>query len=146
MKSTFNKAILALSALLALGGGAGIAALASAQALDTNTAAAVTTSTDTSAASAQPQRDPHMGGHVGQNGTKEELLTGDAAAKVTAAALAAQPGATIERVENDAEGATYEAHMTLADGSHVTLKFDTSYAVTATEAGPQGHGLAPQAQ
>jgi hypothetical protein len=137
MKSTFSKAILALGALLALGGGAGIAALASAQTLDTNTAAAVTTSADTSAASAQPERDPHLGGHVGQNGIKEELLTGDTATKVTAAALAAQPGATIERVETDAEGATYEAHMTKADGTQVTLKFDASYNVTATET---GHG------
>jgi len=49
---------------------------------------------------------------VGANGTKEELLTGDTADKVKAAALAAVPGGTIQRVETDAEGSPYEAHMT----------------------------------
>ena len=36
------------------------------------------------------------------NGTKEKLLTGDTATKVTAAALAAVPGGTVQRVELDA--------------------------------------------
>lgn len=80
--------------------------------------------------------DPSKGGHVGTNGTTEVLLTGDTAAKVSAAALVAVPGGTIERVETDAEGAAYEAHMTAADGSPVTVKFDSSFAVTATEKGP----------
>jgi hypothetical protein len=30
------------------------------------------------------------------------------------------PGGTIQRVENDAEGSPYEAHMTKSDGSRVT--------------------------
>jgi hypothetical protein len=81
------------------------------------------------------QADPTKGGHVGTNGTKEELLTGNTADKVTAAALAAVPGGTIQRVENDAEGATYEAHMTKADGSDVTVKFDANFTVTSTDAG-----------
>lgn len=79
-----------------------------------------------------------QGGHVGKNGVREELLTGDVAQKVTAAALAAEPGATIERVETDAEGAAYEAHLTKADGSRATLKFDANYSVTGTEDGPPG--------
>src|SRR4051812_41248881 len=82
------------------GGAAGIAALASAQTpttTDTTTTSAATTAT--TGAASEPQFDPSKGGHVGQNGTKEELLTGDTAAKVTAAALAANPGGTIERVE-----------------------------------------------
>jgi uncharacterized membrane protein YkoI len=52
---------------------------------------------------------------------------------VQAAALAAVPGGTIQRVENDAEGATYEAHMTKADGSHVTVKLDASFNVTSID-------------
>jgi hypothetical protein len=88
-------------------------------------------------ATTKPARDPKVGGHVGANGAKEELLTGDTAAKVTAAALAANPGATIDRVETDVDGATYEAHMTLADGSHVTVLFDANFAITGTET---GHG------
>ncbi len=87
---------------------------------------------------ADTQFDPHQGGHVGANGTKEELLTGDNASKVTAAALVAVPGGTVDRVETDAEGDAYEAHMTKADGSHVTVKFDSAFNVTKIESGPGG--------
>lgn len=128
-----------LGAVLLLGGGAiaGYATLASAQTSTTSTGTSATAEapdTDT-----QHQFDPSKGGHVGQNGVKEEVLTGDTAAKVTAAALASQPGATIERVESDAEGAVYEAHMVKSDGSHVTVKFDSNFNVTATETGFGGH-------
>ena len=79
--------------------------------------------------------DPSRGGHVGANGAREELLTGDTAEKVKAAALAAVPGGTVERVENDAEGSPYEAHVVKPDGSHVTVKVDSQFKVTATEQG-----------
>jgi uncharacterized membrane protein YkoI len=69
------------------------------------------------------------------DGITETLLTGDTADKVTAAAKAAVPGATIQRVENDAEGATYEAHVQKADGSLVTVKLDASFKVTSVEDG-----------
>jgi hypothetical protein len=64
-------------------------------------------------------------GHVGASGIHEELLTGDTAAKVTAAALKAYPGGTIQRVETDAEGAVYEAHMTKADGSQTSALYSS---------------------
>jgi hypothetical protein len=54
---------------------------------------------------------------------------------VQAAVTAANPGATIDRMETDADGATYEAHITLADGSHATVKLDASFAITSTETG-----------
>jgi hypothetical protein len=95
------------------------------------------------------QFDPAQGGHVGQNGQKEVLLTGDTADKVKAAAQAAVPGATIERVETDAEGSPYEAHMVKSDGSHVTVKVDSNFKVSNIEndgAGPGGHGGPPPAQ
>lgn len=79
--------------------------------------------------------DPSKGGHVGKNGKKEELLTGTSADKVKAAALAAVPGGTIQRVETDAEGSPYEAHMTKSDGTRVTVKLDNSFKVTSTENG-----------
>ena len=93
-----------------------------------------TTQSDTSSV---PNRkaDPAQGGHVGANGQREELLTGDTAATVTAAALAAVPGGTIDRVETDTEGDVYEAHMTKADGSRVTVKFDAAFNVTNIEEG-----------
>ena len=81
--------------------------------------------------------DPGKGGHVGQNGVTETLLTGDTADKVKAAALAAVPGATVDRAENDAEGSPYEAHMTKADGSQVTVKVDNNFNVTSIESGPR---------
>lgn len=129
MKFTKKGAIL-LTSLGLIGGMAGTIAA--------QTHAASTTTTDTTTAvttQTAPQFDKTKGGHVGSNGTAEVLLTGDTASKVTAAALAAQPGATIDRVETDAEGATYEAHMTKSDGTQVTLKFDTSFNVTGTESG-----------
>ena len=78
--------------------------------------------------------DPSKGGHVA-NGITEVLLTGDTATKVTAAAQGAVPGATVDRVENDAEGATYEAHMTKSDGSRVTVKVNADFSVATVEDG-----------
>jgi len=70
----------------------------------------------------------------------ETLLTGDVAAKVTAAAEAKEPTATIKRVETDSEG-VYEAHMVRTDGTHITVQVDTSFTVTAVqEGGPGGSG------
>jgi uncharacterized membrane protein YkoI len=105
--------------------------------------AADTTSTTAAAAAAAPTTaqappagnlDPSKGGHTA-NGITETLLTGDDASKATAAALAAVPGATVQRVETDAEGATYEAHLKKADGTLVTVKLDSSFKVTSTEDG-----------
>jgi len=78
--------------------------------------------------------DPGKGGHVA-NGITETVLTGDDATKATAAAEAAVPGGTIDRVENDAEGATFEAHVTKADGSHVTVKLNADFSVASVEDG-----------
>ena len=69
------------------------------------------------------------------NGPGETVLTGDTASKVSAAALAAVPGGTIQRVETDAEGSPYEAHMTKADGTEVTVKVDANFTVTSIETG-----------
>jgi hypothetical protein len=100
--------------------------------------AASPTPSPTGAAAASPSGafDPTKGGHVGANGVVEKLLTGTTADKAKAAALAAVPGGTIERVENDAEGATYEAHMVKSDGTHVTVKMDANFKVTGIENGP----------
>lgn len=39
------------------------------------------------------------------------------------------------RAETDSGGAAYEVHLNKADGSQVTVKFDSSLAVTATQDG-----------
>ena len=72
-------------------------------------------------------------GHV--RGDEKEL-TGDTAAKVKEAALAEVDGATVDRVETDAEGnAAYEAHVTKEDGSRATVYVDKSFNVVGVETG-----------
>jgi len=78
----------------------------------------------------------------------EKVLTAANAATAKAAALKAVPGGTVFRVETDADGATYEAHLTKADGTQVTVKFDQSFKVTAIQngmgaGGPGGPGGGP---
>jgi uncharacterized membrane protein YkoI len=96
-----------------------------------------TTTPDSSAtAPAQKPAGPHAA-----NGKTETELTGTDAEKAEAAALAANPGATIDRVETDADGDTYEAHITKADGTRATVKMDENFKVTSTEeGGPGGRG------
>jgi hypothetical protein len=85
-------------------------------------------------AGSQSSTDSAKGSHQA-NGITEKLLTGSTATRVRSAVLAANPGATVHRVENDAEGAVYEAHITKSDGSLATVKLDASFNITATEAG-----------
>jgi uncharacterized membrane protein YkoI len=94
-------------------------------------------STRSAGAASAPDGRPGPGGPHGH----ETALTGDLAAKVKAAALAKVPGATVDRVETDADGAAYEAHLTKADGSHVTVTFDKNLAVVQVQnGGPGGPG------
>jgi hypothetical protein len=65
----------------------------------------------------------------------EQLLTGDTASKVRAAALAKYPGATVLRVETDSDG-VYEAHLTTTDGQRVTVEVDKDFKVTGEESAP----------
>ena len=136
---TPRKGLLAASAIgaVAAGGLVGATLFApatSGAATNTSTTAASSTS-PSSGAPAAGTFDPTKGGHTA-NGITEVLLTGETATKVRAAAAAAVPGGTIQRVENDAEGSPYEAHVTKADGSQVTVKIDASFKVTSIEAGP----------
>jgi uncharacterized membrane protein YkoI len=65
----------------------------------------------------------------------EKARAGTDLAALKAAALKAVPGGTVHRVETDADGAKYEAHMTKADGTHVTVKLDKNLKVTQVEDG-----------
>jgi hypothetical protein len=120
----------------------------------TMTANAVTpTPSPTSSSSTQESPDSgRPGGECGDRGrgpgpggprdesksqrSDEKLLTGDAASKVRAAALAKYPGATIQRVETDSDG-VYEAHLTTKDGARVTVELDKDFKVTGTESAPR---------
>lgn len=132
--STINKMTAGIILAAAVGGGA-IGAAALPAMADSST----TTSTSTYAqggygggGSGEPRGQHHA------NGKTEEILTGDTATKVEAAVKAAQPGATIERMETDADGATYEAHITKADGTRATVLLDANFKVTGTEEGRGG--------
>lgn len=137
--------VLAGSALAAMaaGGVFGATVLApSVSGAATASTAATTATTTPSSSSAPNGYGPGGGGPGGgggvphaANGITETVLTGDSATKATAAALAAVPGGTIQRVETDADGAKYEAHMTKADGTVVTVKLDANFKVTSVENG-----------
>ena len=106
------------------GGSYGVASAASGSGSSTTT----TTTTTPSAPSAQRP--------WGGQRSDETLLTGDTAAKVTPAARAEVPGGTIVRVETEADGnALYEAHMTKADGTPVTVYVDKDFNVVSVDNG-----------
>ncbi|QDG89399.1 hypothetical protein [Pseudarthrobacter sp. NIBRBAC000502770] len=136
MKTTMKSTLAGLALAAAIGGGALATTALPANAATTDSS---TSSSSASATQGQP-RDESKGGHQA-NGITETLLTGDTATKVTDAALAANPGATIQRVENDAEGAVYEAHIIKSDGTRATVYLDASFTVTSTETGGPGGGM-----
>lgn len=146
--NTMQKVIVpGLVSIGTLAGVVGGSALASTAANAETAANTTTSSSSTQTQNTQPpQFDPTKGGHVGKNGTKEELLTGDTATKATSAAEAAVPGASVLRVENDADGdGTYEAHMKKPDGTYITVFMDSAFKVTSTQTG-FGSGPQPQGQ
>jgi uncharacterized membrane protein YkoI len=113
-------------AALALGGSAIAGAASNDNAASTASSTAATTQDDSRSSR----------GAFGGQRPDETLLTGDAASKVSAAALAKVPGGTIERVETDADGnAKYEAHMSKADGSRVTVYVNADFEVVIVESG-----------
>ncbi|MDX6549340.1 MAG: hypothetical protein QOJ31_24 [Gaiellales bacterium] len=117
-----------VTAALVAGAGAGAAGIASAA---SGGSTAATGSSGTAATHHWAGADPATVSH----GPGETLLTGSAAASAKQAALAAVPGATVIRVETDLSGAAYEAHLTKADGSYVTVKMNSSFKVTDTVSG-----------
>src|SRR3954447_9169541 len=123
-KSSLNKTAALLAIVVGVGGGSyGIASAASGSGTTTSAVAVTAPATSTQPAGATGQ------GSWGHQRGDETLLTGDALAKVTAIAEAKVPGGTVVRVETDADGnSTYEAHMTKADGTPVTVYVDDGFA------------------
>ncbi len=120
---------------LALGAAAGAAGVASAASGGSSTTSARPPAFVASGHPSQPPKGSMPNPATMSHGPGETLLTGTAAAKARAAALAAVPGATVIRVETDSAGAAYEAHLKKADGSDVTVKLDRGFKVTQTVAG-----------
>ena len=107
---------------LAIGLGAGSYGIASAA----GGSSATTTGTTSTPSASQPW---------GGQRSDETPLTGDTLAKVRAAAVAkVGSGATVVRVETDADGhAPYEAHVIEQDGTPATVYVDEQFAVVSVE-------------
>ena len=122
---------------LVAGVGVGTAGIASAATSSTTTPTASSTTAPSTSAPTGTMPDPATMAH----GPNETLLTGTELASATAAATAAQPGATIIRAETNSSGtSTYEVHLKKTDGSYVTVELDSSFKVTNTD---QGFGAGP---
>jgi len=122
--------------------GATMLGTAGAQTTTTTPSASASAPADSQAAttapadgSTAPAKGTHASGPHQANGKTETVLTGDDLAKVTAAVESSQPGATIDRAETDADGDVYEAHITKADGTKATVKFDADFNITSVDAG-----------
>jgi len=123
------KAIVALA--VAVGVAAGSYGVASAASGSDSTSSG---SDPAAAAAAARPAPPDPQNPWGVQRSDETLLTGDTAAKVEAAAKAKVPSGTIVRVETDADGhAKYEAHMTKADGTPVTVYVNEQFDVVGAE-------------
>jgi uncharacterized membrane protein YkoI len=126
----------ASAATLALAvGGAGVAAAATSGSSTTSSSKVTAKASTSKEARAKAARATATDPATLTHGPGETLVTGPDLAKATAAATAAVPGATIIRVESDSGGGAYEAHLTKADGTTVTVKFDASFNVTSTQDG-----------
>jgi hypothetical protein len=127
-------AIAAAVVLGAAGGSYGVASAASGSGSSSTTATTTTPSTPSAPSAPSAQRP------WGGQRADETPLTGDALTKVTDIAKAKVPGGTIIRVETDADGnATYEAHMTKADGTPVTVYVDKAFNFVSVDTGMPHH-------
>ncbi len=129
MDRTKRAVVITATALGVAAGSYGIASAASGSGSNSSGS----NGSNASAAAPSPQRP------WGRQRSDETLLTGDTSSKVRALALAEVPGGTIVRVETDADGnAAYEAHMTKADGTPVTVYVSKALDVVSVQAGMPG--------
>ncbi len=133
-KSRTGLKIALVSAGVAAGAVGATALGANAATPSTNTTGMSSSSMQRTAPTGATGSKPDIGGSEPVR-SDEQSVTGAKAATLKAAALRAVPGGTVVRVETDAGDAAYEVHMTKADGSTVTVKFDKNLAVTKVEDG-----------
>jgi uncharacterized membrane protein YkoI len=114
------------AAAVAVGLGAGSYGIAAAASGSNNSSSSTAASTTSSIPSAQNP--------WGGQRSDETLLTDGNATKVRDLALEKLPGATIVRVETDADGhAAYEAHVVKADGTPATVYVDKDFNIVGVE-------------
>ena len=117
-------------------------------ALASTLSASAAASTPAASASTASSPGSNEARHPGPGGAQpvrpdEKSVASATAATLRAVALNAVPGGTVYRIETDAGDAAYEAHMTKADGSLVTVKFDKNLKVTKVESGMGAGDPAP---
>jgi hypothetical protein len=124
------KALVAFAVAVGVAAGSyGIASAANGSDSGSSSSSSVAAQSTAASPSARDPQNPWGGQR-----SDETLLTGDVADKVEAAALAKVPNGTIVRVETDADGnAAYEAHMTKADGTPVTVYVNKQFEVVSVE-------------
>src|SRR5262249_53552510 len=124
------KTLVALAVAVGVATGSyGIASAANGSNANANANSSSSTSSPPAAMAAPDPQNPW-----GAQRSDETLLTGDTASKVEARAKAKVPNGTIVRVETDADGnAAYEAHMTKADGTPVTVYVNKQFEVVSVE-------------
>lgn len=138
-----NKNRLRAAGLLAAGAATGgvLAATLTASAADGGSSSS---DSDSSSYAAPPfaggGRGPGGPGDAGMRGPTpvrpdEKTPSDSIVATITKKAEARVSGGTVFRVETDAGDAAYEAHMTKADGTCVTVKFNKDLEITAVEKG-----------
>lgn len=134
LSPTLTKSLALGAMVLGLAGGSyGVAAAASGS--GSSTGNSTTTPSPPAGAPAGPPAGASATNPWGNQRSDETPLTGDALAEVKAAAVAkVGSGATIVRIETDADGhAAYEAHMVKADGTPVTVYVNKSFEVVGVE-------------
>jgi uncharacterized membrane protein YkoI len=132
-QSRLTKVVAMAAVALGLAGGSyGIASAASGS--GSSSSGSSSSSSGATTQSAAPAQAPNAQHPWGGQRSDETLLTGDTKAKVEAAAKAELSGATIERVETDADGnAKYEAHVVKSDGTPATVYVDEDFNVVSVE-------------
>ena len=131
MRKRFKKMLLGVAACAALAaGGSAIAGAATSGTTSTTTTVASSTQTP-------PANFPAHGTAAHEDA--EKAVTGDAATKAQAAAVASVGSGTAGAVTTDYQGNGYEVTVTKSDGSTVEVHLDSSFAVMQGR-GPGGPG------
>jgi hypothetical protein len=134
MRKRFRKMLLGVAALAALA--AGGSAIAGAATSGTTT---TTTTTTTVASSAQTPPANFLAHGTTAHEDAEKAVTGTAATKAQAAAVASVGSGTAGAVTTDYRGNGYEVTVTTSDGTSVEVHLDSSFAVMQGR-GPGGPG------
>jgi hypothetical protein len=132
-RTKLSRKIALVGAGLAAGAIGATAIGAGAQAVNGSGSTSSTTSGTSATAPSAPGR-PNDHGSAPVR-TDEKAVSAADQATIKAAALKAVPGGTVYRIETDAGDGAYEAHMTKADGTEVTVKFDSNLKVIKVETG-----------